>query len=474
MLTIRGSSRALAVAVVVAVATRVARAQEPDPAPDSLVAAVEAAVTSGHLPGAQVLVSHNGHIVLDRGFGVQSLTGKQPVDVDTRFEIGSITKQFTAAAILQLVEQHRLSLDDSLGKFVHDYPAGANVTLRQLLWQVTGIPNYTAVRGFEAYSTTHAGGIEGVLDLVRAKPLEFTPGTKWMYSNTNYALLGQVVAVASGESWEAYIREHIFKPVGMTHSTFIVDERGLSDFATGYSRVHGARASSRPMGNWALGAGSIVSTAEDLAKWDDAFFGGHVIAPADVKLATTPGHLANGSPTSYGFGWEIDAHDGQPCIEHNGGTFGFASVNQNFPGLNERIIVLVNDAGAGPTAIATAAFHALNPKIVSTADTPVAGEDSAITELAKQWWTALTSGKVDRSRLTPEMSKALTPAVLSASGAQLQALGEPVRWIYRGEQEASGTTVYRYRVSFSSGTVLNVIMALAPGDKLAGYVMRPG
>jgi len=467
-------SLVLAVAVVIAATARAARAQEPDPASDSLVAAVEAAVASGHLPGAQVLVSHNGHIVLDRGFGVQSLTRKQPVDVDTRFEIGSITKQFTAAAILQLVEQHKLSLDDSLGKFVHDYPAGANVTLRQLLWQVTGIPNYTAVSGFETYSTTRAGGIGGVLDLVRAKPLEFTPGTKWMYSNTNYALLGQVVAVASGESWEAYVRRHIFGPVGMTHSTFVVDERGLSDFATGYTSVHGTRASSPPMGNWALGAGSIVSTAEDLARWDDAFFGGRVIAPADVKLATTPGRLANGSPTSYGFGWEIDAHDGQPCIEHNGGTFGFASVNQNFPGLGEQIIVLVNDAGAGPTAIASAAFHALNPKVVSTADMPVAGEDTAITKLAQQWWIALMSGKVDRSRLTPEMSQALTPAMLSASGAQLRVLGKPVRWIYRGEQEGAGAKVYQYRVAFGSGTVLNVIMALAPDGKLAGYVARPG
>jgi CubicO group peptidase (beta-lactamase class C family) len=348
------------------------------------------------------------------------------------------------------------------------------VTLRQLLWQVTGIPNFTARKGFQSYATTHPGGIEGVLDLIRAKPLEFTPGTKWMYSNSNYALLGQVVAVASGESLEAYIREHIFGPVGMTHSTFIVDERGLSDVATGYTRVDGARASSPPMGNWALGAGSIVSTAEDLAKWDDAFFGGRVIAPADVKLATTPGRLANGSPTDYGFGWEIDSHDGQPCIEHNGGTFGFASVNQNFPGLGEQIIVLVNDVGAGPTSIAAAAFDALNPEVVSTADLPVAGEDTAITKLAQQWWTALMSGKVDRSRLTPAMSKALTPTVLSASGAQLRAFGEPVRWIYRGEQEVSGATVYRYRVAFGSGTMFNVIMALAPDGKLAGYVTRPG
>ncbi len=474
MLAIGRRSRVVAVAVLAAITARTARAQTPDPAPDSLVAAVEAAMTNGHLPGAQVLVSRNGQVVLDRGFGVQSLTAKRPVDPDTRFEIGSITKQFTAAAIMQLVERHKLSLDDSLGKFVHDYPAAARVTLRQLLWQVTGIPNYTAVSGFVKYSASHPGGIEGVLGLIRAKPLEFAPGTKWMYSNTNYALLGQVVAVVSGESWEAYIKGHIFGPLGMTHSTFVVDEGGLRDFATGYTRMHGARASSPPMGNWALGAGSIVSTAEDLAKWDEAFFGGRVISPADVKLATTPGRLASGTPTDYGFGWLIDSHDGQPCIEHNGGTFGFASVNQNFPDLGERIIVLVNDAGGGPTAIATAAFEALNPGIVSAADAPAAGEDAAITKLAQQWWQALVSGKLDRSRLTPAMNTALTPAVVHAAGAQFGALGTPVRWIYRGKQEAPGSTTYRYRVSFGGGTVLNVFMSIATDGKLAGYLARPG
>ncbi len=474
MLVIGRSPRVVAVAVATALTAHAARAQAPDAVPDSVVAAVEAVMTSSHLPGAQVLVSRKGHIVLDRGFGFRSLTGKRSVDVDTRFEIGSITKQFTAAAILQLVERHKLSLDDSLGKFVHDYPAGANVTLRQLLWQVTGIPNYTAVSGFETYSTTHAGGIEGVLGLIRAKPLEFAPGTKWMYSNSNYALLGQVVAVVSGESWEAYIRGHIFGPVGMTHSTFVVDEGGLRDFATGYTRIHGVRASSPPMGNWALGAGSIVSTAEDLARWDDAFFGGRVISPADVKLATTPGRLASGSPTSYGFGWVIDAHDGQPCIEHNGGTFGFTSLNQNFPGLGEHIIVLVNNAGGGPAAIAAAAFDALNPQVVSTADKPVAGEKAAITKVAQQWWTALMSGKIDRSRLTPAMNTALTPAVLSASEAQLKALGTPVRWVYRGEQELAGTTAYRYRVAFRNGRALNLIMVLVADGKLAGYATRPG
>jgi CubicO group peptidase (beta-lactamase class C family) len=118
---------------------------------------------SGGVAGAQVLVIRDGRTLLDTGFGLGAVASDEPADPRTRFEIGSITKQFTAAAILQLVEQHKLSLDDTLGKFLSDYPNAAGVTLRQLLWQVSGIPNYTAVPGFAGYSTSHAGGIEGIL-----------------------------------------------------------------------------------------------------------------------------------------------------------------------------------------------------------------------------------------------------------------------------------------------------------------------
>jgi D-alanyl-D-alanine carboxypeptidase len=447
-------------------------------APNSLQAALDSAVreamkTSG-VAGAQVLVIRDGRTLLDTGFGLGAVASDEPVDPRTRFEIGSVTKQFTAAAVLQLVEQHELSLDDSLGKFVSDYPNAAGITLRQLLWQVSGIPNYTAVPGFVGYSTSHAGGIEGILGLIRDKPLEFTPGTKWMYSNSNYALLGHVVAVASGMSWEQYIREHIFEPAGMTHSTFNDHEMPVRDMAVGYrKRKNGTLRPMPAMGNWAMGAGAIVSTAEDLSRWDDAFFGGRIVSPTDVKLATTPDTLPNGSSTGYGFGWFVDEHDGQARIWHSGGTLGFAAMNEEYPGLGERIIVLGNVATGDINSIVDAVFRVLNPQLAVAESEAAPGEDPAITKLAQEWWRTFASGKIDRSRLTLAMSKALTPALVKASRAQWRALGAPQSWTFKGKRESGNVTAWIYRVTFAGGRTLNVIMALTADGKLAGYGGRP-
>lgn len=470
------TSRALLVAAAAAISLGVGRvaAQSPDSVQRDLASAVAGAMKATGTPGAQVLVRRNGRTLLDRGFGVRSLADSTPVDPQTRFEIGSITKQFTAAAILQLAAQKKLSLDDSLGKFVPNYPAADAVTLRQLLWQVTGIPNYTATKGFVRYSTTHPGGLTGVLGLIRDKPLRFAPGTKWMYSNSNYALLGRVVAVASGMPWERYIATRIFGPAGMTHSTFNDHESGVRDMATGYIKKDGKLEPSLPMGNWAMGAGAIVSTADDLSRWDGAFFGGRVVAAADVKVATTSGTLTDGKPTGYGFGWVLDEHDGQARTWHNGGTFGFLSMNELFPALGERIIVLVNDAAGNPAAIADAIFNALNPRLAAADTVAAPGEDAAVTKLARQWWTAFRSGKIDRSRLTKAMSEALTPSLLAQSQAGLKHLGDPVRWIFRSKRESGEATVYVYRVTFASGQALHVVMALTANGKLAGYSVRPG
>jgi D-alanyl-D-alanine carboxypeptidase len=431
-------------------------------------------VKAAGTPGAQVLVMRNGQVLLDRGFGVRNVDDQDLVDADTRFEIGSITKQFTAAAILQLVEQKTLSLDDTLGEFVPEYPVGAGITLRQLLWQVSGIPNYTAA-GFAKYAKTHDGGLDGVLELIRDKPLEFKPATKWKYSNSNYFLLGRVVEVVSGTSWEQYIRTHIFQPAGMTHSTFTDHEFGLPDMATGYERRNGSPPVAMPTpGQWPGAAGAIVSTVGDLSKWDDAFFAGRIVSPAHVKLATTPGTLADGSPTGYGFGWFVDTQAGQARVFHTGGTSGFASMTEMFPDLGERIIVLVNQLGGGAVPIASAAFYALNPKIAAAQETAAPGEDPAITKLAQEWFQNLLSGTFDRSRVTPAVDKAFTPALLQRSAAQLKTLGAPKSWVYRGKREANGITAYTYRVTFESGRVMNVTMALTADGKLAGYGLRPG
>jgi D-alanyl-D-alanine carboxypeptidase len=434
------------------------------------------------IPGMEMVVVSHGRVVTDAAYGVKNVDTQQPVDVHTRFEIGSITKQFTAAAILQLREQGRLSLDDRLGKYVPQYVPGRNVTLRQLLWQVSGIPNYTSTAGFRnmisLQGTTivlgRRGNFNAMLALIRGLPLHFRPGTQWRYSNTNYVLLGRVVEIASGMSWEQYVRTHIFAPAGMHESSFMSDESHIADMATGYMMYHGhVRPTSNFIG-WAFSAGAIVSTASDLAKWDAALFGGKLVSAADLRLMTTGGPLpAGGANEHYGFGWVVDRYDGQPRIWHNGGTLGFSASNQIYPRQHQAVIVLVNQAGGAADTIADATWSGLHPRLAAAANARAPGENPVVTARAKAVLAQFMSGNLDRSQFDASMNAAMTPAVVAGAKAQFAPLGAPVSWVYRGKRVAGGTTTYAYRVTFQNGTQLNVYMSIDAQGKIAGYLLSP-
>jgi D-alanyl-D-alanine carboxypeptidase len=205
----------------------------------------------------------------------------------------------------------------------------------------------------------------------------------------------------------------------------------------------------------------------DLAKWDRAFFGGKIVSASDVKLTTTACRLPSGASTHYGFGWMIDDFDGQPRIEHGGGTFGFTSINEYFPKQQEFVIAFINDASADAAIIGNAAFEALNPAIAAAAREPVAGENPKITALVRQWLRRAQTGRIDRSQLTARFSASLNPAIVTFTKAQLAPFGDPTSFVYRGKSVAGGVTAYRYRVSFKAVTMSLTISVDAKG-KIAG------
>lgn len=425
-------------------------------------------------PAAQVAVIRDGTLTDDDAFGMANLKRRIPATAQTQFEIGSVTKQFTAAAILQLKEQGKLKLTDPLGKYVPEYPQGKAITIEQLLWQVSGVPNYTEVNHFMHIAGTTPGSLDAALALIAKKPLDFKPGSRFEYSNTNYLLLGEVVARASHMPWQTYIRTHIFEPVGMTHSAFISDEAHLANIATGYERKKdGTFAVAPPLnGPWAGAAGGIVSTAGDMAKWDQAFFAGKVVSAQDVTLATSAHRLGSGKSTGYGFGWFTDTYDGQERIQHDGGTFGFTSENDYYPKLHEFVIVLDNVAGVDPQFIASRTFEALNPTIARASEKPAAGEVPAITALARQWLHFAQTGGADRSELTPAFAKHLTPDVLAGTENALGPMGEPTAFVFRGKSTQGGITQYEYRVTFKSGALKMLLMVDKDG-KIAGIGFEP-
>ncbi len=439
------------------------------------------AMKSGKIPGMQVVVVDHGKVILDDALGVKNVLTQAPVDVHTRFEIGSITKQFTAAAILQLRERGKLSLDDVLSKYVPQYVRGRKITLRQMLLQISGIPDYSETSTFNSLGAyrngriviTKRGDLAAVVEIIQGKKLDFTPGTKWEYSNTNYYMLGYIVQRVSGMPWSAYIRQHIFARANMSESSFMQDEPGMADLATGYTRYKNRIDPTGNYAGWAGGAGAIVSTAADLAKWDAALFNGKIISAVDLKLMTSPGPLpALDGNARYGFGWVIDSYDGQARLWHNGGTIGFSASNEVYPKQSQAIVVLSNRE-SGTDSIAQKTFDTLHPEFVATQNKAAAGEDRAVTARIKITYSSLMSGHLDRAQFTKEAQKGITPDAVAPLKQLVAPMGRAETWVYRGSQEKNGATTYTYRVTFSSGMMLNVYMTLDKNNKIAAYWVSP-
>jgi D-alanyl-D-alanine carboxypeptidase len=435
------------------------------------------------VPGAVVLVVDHGRIIEERSFGIKNVDTQDPVGVHTRFEIGSITKQFTAAAILQLKGAGKLSLDDKLGKYIPEYVRGRDVTLRQMLWQISGIPSYTDGKAFSDLIVhrrgravlSRSGSLASVIGMIKDHALDFSPGAKWEYSNSNYYFLGRVVEVASGQPWSAYIATHVFKPAGMTESSFMENEVNISDMATGYgiSKSKHALIATGTFSGWAGGAGAIVSTASDLAKWDAALFAGTIISKADLAIMLKPSALsAGGTDVHYAFGWVLDRYEHQPRVWHNGGTLGFTASNQIYPEQKQTVIVLAN-FNSGADELANATFDRLHPDFAAASDKPVPGEDVAVTDRAKAVWDSFVFGKPDRAEFTDEFNKEVTDEVLAGVKAQLAPLGEPAL-IFKGKTAKNGTTLYTYRLLFKNGRRLMLYIGITSAGKIADYAFGAG
>lgn len=421
-----------------------------------------------HVPGVALGLACNGRLVFAQGYGFRSVTQHFPVNPETRFQIGSITKQFTAAAILQLRAAGKLSLDDHVARFLPHFPDASQITIRELLNQTTGLYNYTEAPHFVATAEHSPGGFGPIIALLAGHPLAFAPGSKWQYSNTNYIVLGQIVAVASGESYAAYLQQHIFTPAGMTATSLI--GHALPDTAEGYNVVSGQIVPAPPLPEaWAGSAGAIVSTIGDLVRWDQAVSNGKLISQADYREMTAAGVLSSGQHDAYGFGWMLGTYGSQPTVWHNGGTFGFLALNARLPQSDLDVIVLTNSTALPPWNIAHAVLHVLMPLPTQNS---AKGEDPAITARVRQAVGWAQTGKFDRSQLTAQMNAALTPAMVAQVAQSLQALGQLKSLTYKGKRAASGHTVYVYAAQFASGS-LNVFYTLNAQGKISGFLLRP-
>jgi CubicO group peptidase (beta-lactamase class C family) len=292
------------------------------------------------LPGASVLVAQNGQIIYQNSFGYADVGNKIPITPDFKFKIGSISKQFTASAILKLQEEGKININDKLSKYIPDFPRGNEVTIYHLLTHTSGIHSYENQRDFLMLAPISPNAL---IDTIKTFQYDFNPGEKYQYNNSGYFILGYLVAKISGKTLGEYLNETFFKPLGMNNTGIYESNIVLNNEAYGYSMENGAvkKADYQEM-TWALGVGGIYSTVKDLYKWNEAIFNGKVLSEASLKAAFIPTVLNNNEKTNYGYGWFLSTNRGIKFIQHSGGVFGFSSYLERQPENKLTVCVLCN------------------------------------------------------------------------------------------------------------------------------------
>lgn len=342
--------------------------------PDRLAlldAAIDSAVTEGRTAGISVAILHDEQLVFTRCAGHADLERNAPATASTVYRIASLTKQFTAAGMLLLAEQGKLSIDDRLSVYMPDFPRANEVSLRDLLNHTSGVHNYTESDAADRISHTGATVPELISAIASQDPLyDFTPGTMWHYSNSNYALLGAVIEKVSGQTFAQFMKATIFDRLDMADTA--VDDSGaiVPRRASGYRISEGQLAAFRHAGHLDMSvpyaAGAIRSTVEDLARWNAALYGGELLSAASLAQMTGPGLLRNGAETQtavfwagepgvppdglipgpYAFGLDHYSIDGHRVVGHNGSLPGFDAAMNVYPDDDITIIVLTNTSGA--------------------------------------------------------------------------------------------------------------------------------
>jgi CubicO group peptidase (beta-lactamase class C family) len=300
----------------------------------------------GNEPGCAILVSKGGQTLYEKAYGLSNLDLSVPNQPSTVFRIGSVTKQFTAVAILQLVEKGMLSLNDSIQKFIPDFLyRGYTVNIEHLLTHTSGIKEYLSIDHPDPFVLRRDFKPKELIDFFKNEPLEFKPGSKWAYSNSGYFLLGYIIELVSGQAYGAYVSQHIFQPCGMTESYYGDNLSIVRNRANGYkpheNNYENAEYRSPTI---AYSAGALLSTVGDLNKWHRALVTNTLISGDLLRKAWQGFMLSDGQDSNYGYGWFVNAIQvhGSPTVAHTGGIAGFTAIEMYLPKEDVFVTVLSN------------------------------------------------------------------------------------------------------------------------------------
>jgi len=414
------------------------------------------------VPSASIAVVKDGKLAYTKAYGLADIASHRPATTSMIYSIGSISKQFTAASILLLAEEGKLSLDDSVGRWLPGLTRANEVTIRQVLSMTSGYQDFWP-QDYVMPSMMKPASPEEILKGWGQKPLDFEPGTKWQYSNTNYVAAGVIVERLSGMSVLDFLHRRIFDPLGM-RTVFDCDSSELPPEApTRYHRygLGPARPAPKEGEGWLFAAGELAMTASDLAKWDISMIDQAKLKPQSYREMETAELLKNGASTQYGLGIGVSLVNGRRVLAHGGEVSGFTAQNAVYPDDRAAVIVLTNmDANRAAGNLAN--------KIGEIIFAPIANGDSLAQ--AKAILVGLQKGKIDRSLFTDNTNAYFDKQCLHDLAISLAPLGAPTEFELVSEGLRGGMTARRYRAKFQRKS-LEISTYAMPDGKFEQYIV---
>ena len=417
---------------------------------------VETQMSSLHIPGVSLAVVRDGRVIKAKGYGFANVELNAPATKETVYEIGSITKQFTAVAVMMLVEEGKISLDEKITKYFSKAPAAWNrITVRHLLNHTSGIQNHVAVPGFMGIFKTNLSGettptSEELVKEFFKLPQEFEPGETWAYDNGGYILLGLIVERASGKSYFQFLDERIFKLLGMTVTRSTETKQIVPNRAAGYEWVDG-KFENRPvlLPAIAFSAGSVLSTALDMAKMDAALYTEKLLKKSSLDKIWTPAKTNDGALASldYGFGWFVGSFHKHRLVQHTGGTPGFSAAFYRFVDDRLTVIILTNHSDKIIDQLAINIAGMYEPKL-KRAEGKIDPEPET-TRRHQQVLANLLDGKHDAALFTPAMRKFLNTATGKGFWQWFASHGALQSFKFSDAEDFGESRVLRYKVGLS-------------------------
>ena len=418
------------------------------------------------VPSASVGIVTDGKIAYLKAYGKADL--HPPVDAtpQMRYSVGSISKQFTAAAILMLQQQGKLKLDDTISTWLPELTRANEVTLREVLSHTSGYQDYYA-EDYSMLPMKHATTADAILDQWGKKPLDFDPGTQWQYSNTNFVIAGKIVEIVSGMPLMKFLQQNIFTPLQMTHvMNSDMHELEQTD-AHGYIRyaLGPLRPAPQDGPGWMFAAGELAMPVEDLLLWDISLMNQSLLQPTSYQQMFTGVKLKSGQDTNYGLGVEITTRDGHLVISHSGEVSGFTSENMVLPQDKVAIAVLTNEEAAD-------AASAIAGKVAAVLVGLPPNESKQSEDQARQIFLGLQNGNIDRALFTANCNAYFDSQALGDFESSLKPLGVPIEFHQTAKELRGGMTFRVYDIVFST-THLELTTYQMPDGKIEQYIVTP-